>query len=259
MLEDACQAIGATYTFSDGTVKKIGSIGDAAAFSFFPTKNLGAFGDGGMITTNDEQIAQIVKGLRIHGSGPNGRKAFECLYNEKVDLGLDVQGGNTAYDPTKYYNFLIGGNSRLDTLQAAVLNVKMKYLDGWNEKRRELAARYTRAFSVDKNIGIKLRPQKVLTGAVPVYHLYVVACERRDELAAYLSNQGIATGIYYPVPLHLQTVYQRGKHCLPYKEGDFPHSEWLSKRTIALPLYPEMTEEEQNYVISHVQAFYKKG
>ena len=261
VVEDACQAIGATYTFSDGTVKKVGAIGDAAAFSFYPTKNLGAYGDGGMMTTNNDIIAKVIKGLRTHGSGMNGKHAYEQLTGETVELGLENTSGTntTVYDPTKYYNFLIGMNSRLDGMQATILQVKMKYLDIWNTARQTLSKRYTEKL---KNIGLLgekfLVPQGELERVDSVYHLYIVKCEQRGELSQYLNERGIATGTYYPVPLHLQKVYQMGKYKLKYSLGDFPQSEWLCERTMALPLFPEMTVEQQDYIIHAIQEFYAK-
>lgn len=259
VVEDACQAIGATYTFADGTVKQVGAIGDASAFSFYPTKNLGAFGDGGMITVTDDKLATIIRGLRTHGSGINGKKAYELLTGEQVEIASAsaAQTDSTVYDPTKYYNFLIGMNSRLDTLQAAILSVKMNYLEQWNSKRRELSQRYNQLLE-EHDLIDKLCPQKVLSNVESVHHLYVITCEEREALCSFLHKQGIATGIYYPVPLHLQKVYQLGKHALGYKPGDLPVSEWLCQRTMALPLFPEMTEAQQDYIIAKIKEFYSQ-
>lgn len=257
VVEDACQAIGASYTFADGSVKRAGAIGHAAAFSFYPTKNLGAYGDGGMVTTNDEKLAQVIKALRAHGSGANGKVAYEIISGETVDLGLDAKVQNaTVYDPTKYFNFLIGMNSRLDALQAGILEVKLKYLDGWNDKRRELAERYD-ALIAKAGLADKLRPQKVLANVMSVWHLYAVKCEEREALCNFLGEQGISTGVYYPVPLHLQKVYQFGKYKLGYKEGDLPVSEALCRKAMALPLFPEMTKEQQDYIMEKILEFYR--
>lgn len=259
VIEDACQAIGAKYTFTDGTVKAVGAIGDAAAFSFYPTKNLGAFGDGGMITAGDDKLATVIRGLRTHGSGINGKKAYELLSGERVDIAAENNGqaDTTVYDPTKYYNFLIGMNSRLDTMQAAILGVKMNYLEQWNNKRRQLSQRYNRLL-VENDLFDRLCPQQVLPNVESVYHLYVVKCEEREALAGFLHKAGITTGIYYPVPLHLQKVYQLGRHALGYKPGDLPISEWLCRRTMALPLFPELTAEQQDYIVEKVKEFYSK-
>jgi len=259
VIEDACQAIGATYTFADGRVKKVGSMGDATAFSFYPTKNLGAYGDGGMMTTDNDKLAQIITALRVHGSGLNGKKAYELLTGEVVDLEIDdgESVNTTVYDPTKYYNFLIGMNSRLDAMQAAILRIKMKHLDTWNGQRESLSKRYTEQLRQAELLGGEfLTPQSLLANATSVYHLYIVKCECREELAKFLGEHGIATGVYYPVPLHLQKVYQMGKHNLEYILGDLPCSEWLSQRTMALPLFPEMTEEQQDYIIETIKQFY---
>lgn len=257
VIEDACQAIGATYTFADGHTQPIGSLGDAAAFSFYPTKNLGAYGDGGMVTTNDDKVAQIVKALRTHGGGLNGKKAYELITGEVVELESVTAGtgDTTVYDPTKYYNFLIGMNSRLDSLQAGILGIKLDYLAGWNARRRQLSERYDQLIH-HAGLAEKLPSQQTLLKAQSVRHLYVVICEERAALAAFLGEQGIATGIYYPVPLHLQMVYQVGKAKLGYQAGDFPVCEWLSQRTIALPLFPEMTEEQQDRIINEIKEFY---
>lgn len=259
VIEDACQAVGAMYTFADGTVMPVGSIGDAAAFSFYPTKNLGAFGDGGMITTKDDNLAAIMRALRTHGSGLNGKKAYELVSGEAVELGLEQsrQADSTVYDPTKYYNFLIGMNSRLDTMQAAILEVKMSYLPAWNQARQRLSRRYHVLLSEADLLG-KLCPQTILLNTESVYHLYVVTCEERAALTGFLNKKGIATGIYYPVPLHLQKVYQLGKYDLGYQPGDLPVSEWLCQRTMALPLFPEMTEEQQDYIVESIKEFYGK-
>lgn len=241
VIEDACQAIGAEYKG-----RKVGALGDVACFSFFPTKNLGGFGDGGMVVTNNEGIAKIVKGLRVHGSGQAGLEALRAQQaatdTESVDLSsLD---DNAA----KYYNFMIGYNSRLDELQAAILRVKLPFLQQWNKERGRLAQLYNE----------QLARTSVLTPAQVdqvkhIYHLYVVQSERRAELVSFLQQNGVSTGVYYPVPLHLQKVY----HSLNYKAGDLPVSEYLSARTLALPLYPGMTEEEQQHVVSCIHQFDK--
>lgn len=216
VIEDACQAIGATYKG-----KKIGSIGTAGCFSFFPTKNLGGYGDGGIIVTNDEELARKVQILRVHGSYP------------------------------KYYHSMIGYNSRLDALQAATLQIKLKYIDQWNQKRREKADFYNQSL---KDLSIQL--PFIKTGREAVYHLYIIQTEYRDELIQYLKENGISSGIYYPVPLHRQEVYAE----LDYTEGSLPESEKAALGTLALPLYPELTTEDQEYVISVVKDFFaRKG
>ncbi|MDO6355557.1 DegT/DnrJ/EryC1/StrS family aminotransferase [Caloramator sp. CAR-1] len=211
VIEDACQAIGAEYKG-----KKAGSIGHAACFSFFPTKNLGGYGDGGMVVTNDDAVAERIRMLRFHGS--------------KV----------------KYYHEILGYNSRLDELQAAILNVKFKYLDEWNRKRAEKAEIYN---DLLKDTSCKL--PVVRDYNKHIYHLYIIQHEKRDELIKYLKDNGVATGIYYPVPLHLQNVYKD----LGYKEGDLPNAEYASKRTFAIPLYPELTLQQQKYVAEKIKEF----
>ncbi|CCJ34289.1 DegT/DnrJ/EryC1/StrS family aminotransferase [Caloramator australicus] len=211
VIEDACQAIGAEYKG-----KKAGSIGHAACFSFFPTKNLGGYGDGGMVVTNDDAVAERIRMLRFHGS--------------KV----------------KYYHEILGYNSRLDELQAAILNVKFKYLDEWNRKRAEKAEIYNELL---KDTSCKLPVARDYNKHI--YHLYIIQHEKRDELIKYLKDNGVATGIYYPVPLHLQNVYKD----LGYKEGDLPNAEYASKRTFAIPLYPELTLEQQKYVAEKIKEF----
>ncbi|CDF57743.1 DegT/DnrJ/EryC1/StrS family aminotransferase [Thermobrachium celere] len=211
VIEDACQAIGAEYKG-----KKAGSIGHAACFSFFPTKNLGGYGDGGMVVTNDDEIAQKIRMLRFHGS--------------KI----------------KYYHDMIGYNSRLDEIQAAILNVKFKYIDEWNNARKEKAHVYNELLR-----GTKCVTPYEDSKCKHIYHLYILQHENREELLKYLNENGVATGIYYPVPLHLQNVYKN----LGYNEGDLPVSEMLSKRTFAIPLYPEITFDQQKYVADLIKKF----
>jgi|UniRef100_A0A7C3SQB6 dTDP-4-amino-4,6-dideoxygalactose transaminase len=212
IIEDACQAIGAEYKG-----RRAGSIGDTGCFSFFPTKNLGAFGDGGLITTNDEKLYEKIKLLRVHGS----RK--------------------------KYYHELIGHNSRLDEIQAAILRVKLKYLDNWIERRIEIAKIYSEGLKDLDVIVPEVKPY-----LRHVYHQYVIRTKHRDELQEYLSNKGIGTAIYYPLPLHLQECYKD----LGYREGDLPEAEKASKEVIALPMWPELTNEEVNYIVESIREFF---
>lgn len=212
VIEDACQAMGSEYR-----EKRAGSIGTAGCFSFFPTKNLGGFGDGGMVITNDDELARKIRILRVHGSSP------------------------------KYYHSMIGYNSRLDSLQAAMIEVKLPYLDGWNASRREKAEIYRQGLQ-----GLPLQLPAETDNAYAIYHLYIIQTDKRAELMEYLSEHGISSGIYYPVPLHLQEVY-RG---LGYEEGCMPEAEKAADGTMALPLYPEMSGEDQQYVIEIVRRFY---
>ncbi|OXS55990.1 transcriptional regulator [Cohnella sp. CIP 111063] len=214
VVEDACQAIGSQYKG-----RPIGSMGAAGCFSFFPTKNLGGYGDGGIIVTNNEQLMSRLRILRAHGSNP------------------------------KYYHSMIGYNSRLDPLQAAMLSVKLKYLDGWNAKRKELSLKYNEAFR-----DLPITCPYAAEDRKHVYHLYIIQTEFRNELISHLEKNGVASGIYYPVPLHRQNVYLE----LGYEEGSLKEAEEASNRTMALPLYPEMTEEEQQYVIDTVRDFFNK-
>ncbi|MGE5661229.1 MAG: DegT/DnrJ/EryC1/StrS family aminotransferase [Ignavibacteriales bacterium] len=213
VIEDACQAIGSRYKG-----KQIGSLGTAGCFSFFPTKNLGGYGDGGMIVTNDDELARKIKILRAHGSNP------------------------------KYYHSMIGYNSRLDALQAAMLNVKLNHIDQWNQLRREKAAKYDQAL---RDLPIQLPVEK--EDRYAVYHLYIIQTSYRDELMGYLNSKGIASGVYYPVPLHLQEVYKEKG----YDRSSLIESEKASLGTMALPLYPEMSLEDQEYVIETVKEFFR--
>lgn len=235
VIEDACQAIGAAYKG-----RKAGSLGDMACFSFFPTKNLGAYGDGGMITTNDDNLAAVIRALRVHGGGNAGRQAYNILHNENDCAFENTSSNSIGYDMTKYYNYLVAYNSRLDDIQAAVLLVKLKYIDRWNEERRETANYYSGRLQQTK-----LAIQKVINEAECVYHLYVLQSENRDEIIQYLDQKGISTGVYYPIPLHLQKAYKS----LGHKLGDLPVSERLAERTFAIPVYPELAFEQKKYIM----------
>jgi dTDP-4-amino-4,6-dideoxygalactose transaminase len=218
VIEDAAQALGAEYKYSDGTIEKAGTMGIIGTTSFFPSKNLGCYGDGGAIFTRDADIAERIKMVANHG--------------QKV----------------KYYHDLIGVNSRLDTLQAAILNVKLKYLQGYTNKRNQVAAYY------DKNLpkSIVKTPFRSFN-STHVFHQYTckVINGSRDEFQKYLQSKGIPTMIYYPVPLHLQKAYRVGY----IKEGSFPVSEKLSRTVISLPIHTEMTEEELQYVCETIKQF----
>ncbi len=217
VIEDACQAHGAKYKG-----KKVGSIGNVGCFSFYPGKNLGAYGDGGIVLNNDEKIAQKIRILRNYGS----RK--------------------------KYYHEFKGFNSRLDTLQAAILRVKLRHLDEWNRKRIRNGLLYS---SLLKDIKEVITPQfREDSDYSHVFHLYVVRVEKRDRLLDFLDKKGIRCGIHYPVPLHFQEAYED----LGYKEGDFPIAEKLSKEILSLPMYPELTEEEIIYVVESIKEFYAR-
>nr|MBU1327709.1 DegT/DnrJ/EryC1/StrS family aminotransferase [Candidatus Omnitrophota bacterium] len=211
VIEDCAQAHGALYKN-----KKIGSFGDAACFSFYPTKNLGAFGDGGMVITNSEEVKDRMLLLRDYG-----RKG-------------------------RYEHIIKGYNSRLDTLHAAILRVKLKHLDGWNEKRRKNAALYTRLFKESK-LDIILPFEADY--ARHVYHLYAVRVKNRKEVMEKLAENGVRTLIHYPIPIHLQECYKD----LDYKKGDFPIAEKYCEEILTLPMYPELTEEEIKYVAEQLK------
>lgn len=239
VIEDACQAIGGKYKN-----RRIGTLGDAACFSFFPTKNLGCAGDGGIIVTDDDNVATIARALRTHGSGENGQKAYNLLNNINEEVTTVQNADDTVYNPLKYYNYLIGYNTRLDSIQAAILRVKLPHIDSWNAKRREIAKIYDE----------KLKDTDLVTPFIseenePVYHMYIIQSENREAMLSKLKGKGVATGVYYPVPLHLQKVYKN----LGYKEGDMPVAEYLSYRTFAIPVYPELTEEEVNYIVDSIK------
>lgn len=202
-------------------IKKAGTIGDTGCFSFFPSKNLGGFGDGGMIVTNDDQLAETIKILRVHGSKP------------------------------KYHHSIVGYNSRLDTIQAAILDVKLKHLNEWTEKRRSVAALYNEAF---QTAGLENQVKWPQLSPGHVFHQYVIEAENRDQLADHLKSNGIANAIYYPVPLHLQKCFAE----LNYKKGDLPQAEQACQRVLALPIDPELTEKETEYIVKVIADFNKK-
>jgi len=225
VIEDAAQAIGAEYR--DG--RRAGSISTIGCLSFFPSKNLGALGDGGMVVTNDPQLAEKLAVLRVHGGKP------------------------------KYHHKILGGNFRLDTLQAAVLNVKLNYLDSWTKARRKNAERYRHLLKESgllETTGIQMLHAVYAASGVQhdhIYNQFVIRVPDRDRLREFLKEQEIGTEVYYPVPFHLQECFA----ALGYKRGDFPESERAANETIALPIYPELTEQMQNVVVKTITAFYK--
>jgi dTDP-4-amino-4,6-dideoxygalactose transaminase len=216
VIEDAAQAIGAEYKG-----QRAGSMGDFGCFSFFPSKNLGAFGDGGIVTTNSDEFYDKLCTLRAHGSRP------------------------------KYYHKLIGGNFRLDAFQAAVVSVKLKYLDQWTKARQENAQKYRALFSHARLEDVVELP--VEKEDRHIYNQFVIRVkERRDDLRGYLSDAGIGTEVYYPVPLHLQDCFSD----LGYKKGDFPQAEHAALHTVALPIYPELSDDQIEYVVEKIKAFF---
>jgi dTDP-4-amino-4,6-dideoxygalactose transaminase len=214
VIEDAAQAIGAY----DAAGRRAGAIGDIGAFSFFPSKNLGAFGDAGMVTTSDESLARLMRQLRVHGMEP------------------------------KYFHSMVGGNFRLDALQAAVLRVKLRRLDTWHDGRRRNAARYRELFA---QAGIE---QVTLPQDVPghIYNQFVIRVPQRDALRDHLSARAIGTEIYYPLPLHMQACFAG----LGYQEGDFPHAERAAREVLALPIYPELEDAALQRVVASIADFY---
>jgi len=226
VVEDAAQAIGSEYRAG----RRAGSMGVAGCLSFFPSKNLGGLGDGGMVVTNDQTLAERLRILRVHGAKP------------------------------KYYHRVVGGNFRLDTLQAAVLNVKLPHLDRWTALRQQHAELYEKLFRdaglVDEK---KVRLPKAVykEAGIAHYHIYnqfVIGVSNRDALQAHLKAKGIGTEVYYPVPLHRQECFNG----LGYHEGDFPEAERASRELLALPIYPELTEDQQHYVVQSVREWFER-
>ena len=218
VIEDAAQAIGSEYQG-----QRAGSMGHYGCFSFFPSKNLGAFGDGGIVTANDPQVYERLKILRVHGSHP------------------------------KYYHKVVGGNFRLDALQAAIVAVKLEYLDDWTAGRQKNASRYRDLFAslgLTERVGLPVEKE-----SRHIYNQFIVRVpEGRDDLRAYLDAQGIGTEIYYPVPMHLQECFAT----LGHTAGDFPLSEQAATQTLALPIYPELSEDQQVYVVEKISEFFSR-
>lgn len=221
IIEDAAQAIGAEYRGG----RRAGGMGTMGCLSFFPSKNLGCLGDGGMVVTNDGELSERLKILRVHGGKP------------------------------KYYHKIIGGNFRLDTIQAAVLNVKLSYLDDWTKRRQDNARRYEVLFRQSGLVQkgkIRLPEPVYRESGERHYHIYnqfVLRVDKRNELMAYLKQKGIGSEVYYPVPFHLQECFRY----LGHKEGDFPESECAAKETMAIPIYPELTATQQEEVVTAIQ------
>ena len=235
VVEDGAQAIGVQY--KDG--KKVGTIGDIGCYSFFPSKNLGCFGDGGLVVTDDDELGEMLKIMRVHGGKP------------------------------KYYHKVIGGNFRIDEIQAAVLNVKLPFLDAWSEKRRENAKLYTQFFInaglaeeegklvFDEKNKVLLPKAVYKNDDVKNYHIYnqyIIRVEKRDELRKYLGEKEIGTEIYYPVPFHRQECFAN----LNCNDADFPVSNKAASDTIALPIFPELTEEQLKFVVDSITEFLKR-
>jgi dTDP-4-amino-4,6-dideoxygalactose transaminase len=214
VIEDACQAHGARYKG-----RPTGSLGHAAAFSFYPGKNLGAYGDGGMVVTNDAEIAEKIRIFRHVGQKDKNKHIVK------------------------------GFNHRLDNLQAAVVLTKLPHLDGWNESRRRAAAQFNTLLQ-----DLPVEVPDVMDSVEHIYHLYVIRTKRRDELDRYLNERGIDTGIHYPTPIHLQPAYQE----LGYRRGDFPISEAFADEILSLPMYPELREEQIRHIVDLIQSFFEQ-
>jgi len=215
VIEDACQAHGALYKG-----KKAGSMGVAGCFSFYPGKNLGAYGEGGAVVTQSEEMANKMRMIRDHGQAK------------------------------KYFHDMEGYNGRLDAIQAGVLRIKLRRLETWNEARRRNAKHYNELLSTVKGVTVPLEAN----GSRHVYHLYVILVDDRDGLQKYLNDKGIGTGLHYPVPLHLQKAYSHNGH----KEGEFPVTESVAKRLLSLPMFPELTKAQIEYVAQSIKEFMNK-
>ncbi len=224
LVEDCAQAIGA-HRIIGGRIARSGSVGDIGCFSFFPTKNLGCYGDGGLVSVpEDETLASRIRRLRVHGAG-------ETYMHEEVGI-----------------------NSRLDALQAAILRVRLRHLEGWNEERRIVAERYETLFA-EKGLLEFVTPPVEAEGGRHVFHQYVIRAARRDELQKFLASRGVTTRVYYPLPLHMQKCFSY----LGYKKGDLPAAEMLSDEVLALPMFPELLPEEQERIVSDIAKFYGKA
>jgi UDP-2-acetamido-2-deoxy-ribo-hexuluronate aminotransferase len=221
VIEDAAQSIGSVYRFSNGKESQSGTMGDIGVTSFFPSKNLGCFGDGGAVFTNDHDLAEKMRMISTHGQ------------------------------KKKYHHHIIGVNSRLDTIQAAMLRVKLRYLDQYNEARNEVAKAYDKAFENHPHISIPKR----MAGSTHVFHQYTIKLKgvEREAFSKYLASYGIPTMVYYPVPVHLQLAFQSYGH----QEGDFPISEQLCQEVISLPMHTEMEPEQLEHIISTINSFFQ--
>jgi perosamine synthetase len=218
IIEDACQAHGASY---DG--RKVGGLGDAGCFSFFPSKNMTVAGDGGMIVTNDDTIAERVASLRDCGRAKG----------------------------SKYVHRMLGFTERLNTVQAAIGRVQLRRLDAWNERRRQIASKYNELLS---DLDDVITPPNGDSIAWPVYHMYVIRCQRRDELRAWLERAGVEAGVHYPEPIHLQPLY---REMFRYRGGEFPNSELLCRDALSIPMHPNLTVDEANFVSERIHELYQ--
>ena len=242
VIEDAAQAIGCEYKG-----QKIGSTADVSCFSFYPTKNLGGMGDGGIVTTGNGDLALILRALREHGAGKQGADARALLDGSTAEpTALQETGG--GYDPYKYCNSLIAYNSRLDAVQAAVLSVKLDHLKNYNERRADIAAFYS------KNLCDSVVKPSARPGGKHCWHQYVIRTAHKEKLCAFLNEKGIGVGTFYPIPLHLQKAFDY----LGYTRGDCPNAERAARETVCLPIFPELRQEEMEYVVRQVNAFFEQ-
>ncbi len=219
VIEDGCQAIGAKYK-----TRRAGAMGDSGCFSFFPSKNLGGAGDGGMIVTGNKDLGARIRLLRTHGA------------------------------QAKYYHSVVGFNSRLDEIQAAILRVKLPYLEQWSHARRQNAASYQAAF-VQAALQTYIKPPSILPERDHIFHQYVIRCHLRDELQQFLKGRGVGTEVYYPLPLHEQECFRH----LGYRPEDFPRAHDASCQALALPVYPELTAAQREYVVDRIAEFYRQN
>jgi dTDP-4-amino-4,6-dideoxygalactose transaminase len=223
VVEDACQALGSRHLGEDGRSRAAGTVGTTGTYSFFPSKNLGGYGDGGLVATGDDALAARLKKLRVHGA------------------------------ETRYHHLEVGWNSRLDALQAAVLSVKLRHLDDWSAARTANADRYDRLLADAGLAPSRVRPLERAAHSTHIFHQYTVRVERRDALAEHLRARGIGHAIYYPVPLHLQECFQD----LGHREGDFPVAEQAAREVLSLPMYPELTAAQAERVVDEIASFYR--
>lgn len=236
VIEDAAQAAGAEYKG-----KKAGSMGDIGCFSFFPTKNLGCAGDGGIIVTNQKSVYRKSRAYRVHGSGLDGQFTYQSLQGIDSTAEFDFKE-----NLPKYYNFVIGYNSRLDALQAAILKTKLNHLDNWNKQRRIIAEKYNHQI-----FNPKVTLPYIAKENQPIFYVYMLKVKERDGFRKYLKENGIETGVYFPVPLHKQKVFES----LGYQNGDFPNAEMVADHTVAIPMFPELSIEEQEKIVKCVNQY----
>lgn len=244
VIEDDAQAIGSQYKG-----KKAGGLGHIGCFSFYPTKNLGGFGDGGLVTTNDSNLAIVLSALREHGAAQNGAQALDILRGiESVECSKSREVMTELYNPYKYYNYLIGYNSRLDAIQAAVLSIKLQHLDHYNSARAAIAKTY------QEKLCDELQKPQYDSQITPCWHQYVVRTKHKYDLCSYLQENSIGSGTFYPVPLHLQKAFIS----LGYHKGCLPVAEHIAEESVCLPIFPELTSAEITYVIAKVNKFFSE-